>query len=238
MSKRLTRKQIKEDIRHDEFSTALSSGFDQFQRHQNLIIGLVIGIFAVAIGAAVFRSYLASRDLAASNELSKAIKIYTAPIQEEEAKPDDPKEPSFASENDRRSRAKEAMAGISGGNAEKLASLFLADLAVREGDKDTARNHWQSFDGSNGSDILAVSVRLNLIKLARDDGKAAEVAEELKAELETEDKSMPEEIILFELAQTLDTLDRGDEAKEYYQRILDDFPQSPYSTTARQKTTS
>ncbi len=41
-----------------------------------------------------------------------------------------------------------------------------------------------------------------------------------------------------ELGLTLEALGRGDEAKEYYQRILDDHPQSPHSIVARQKTAS
>lgn len=238
MSKRLSRKQIKEDIRHDEIQTALSSTYDRFQSHQKLIVGALIGAIVLAIGVAGARTYLKGRNLSAANDLAHAVKIYNAPIQEDGADPDDPKQPSFASEDERNARAREAMRAISGGAAEELAGLYLADLAMRKGERETARSHWQSYLKNHQGDILAVSIQVSMFRLDREDGKGEAVAEELLAQLEADKKSLPEEVILYELAETLDTLDRNEEAEEYYQRILDDYPQSPYSAKARQKTTS
>ncbi len=238
MSKRLTRKQIKEDIRHDEVQTAVSSTFEKIQSHLHLVIGLAVGLVVVAIAIAAVRSYLAHRDEKSALELAKAIKIHAAPIAEEGAQPDDPKAPTFATEDARRARTREAMEAIGGGPAEDVASLYLADLALAEGDKDAARGHWESFLADNDDHLLATSVRVNLIRLDREDGKAQEVAERLTAELDVSGKSLPEDVLLYELAQTLEVLERGDEAKDYYQRILDDHPLSPFASVARQKTTS
>jgi tetratricopeptide (TPR) repeat protein len=238
MSKRLTRKQIKEDIRHDEVQTALSATYDQVRSHQRLVIGVVAAVVAAALGFAAVRAYAGYRGKAAAGQLSQAIKIYGAPIRETGAKPDDPRTPSFASEDDREARAREALEAVAGGKAEDVAALYLADLAVRDGDKAAARKYWEAFLREHEDDILAVSVRLNLLRLDREEGKVEEVARQLEAELEKTKKTLPEDVILFELAKTLDALDRGEEAKDYYQRILDDHPQSPYSAKAREMTSS
>lgn len=42
-------------------------------------------------------------------------------------------------------------------------------------------------------------------------------------------------MILHELGTTLEQLHRPQEAIQSYQRILDEFPQSPYRTDAQQK---
>ena len=238
MSKRITRKQIKEDIRHDEVQTALTATYDQILSHRNLVIGIGVAVLAIGIGIAAVRAFMSHSQESSANSLAQAIKLYDAPIDEEDAKPEDPREPSFASETDREARAREALEAVDGGNAADMASLYLADLAIKEGDKATARKHWEAFLSSHDSHILAVSVRLNLLRLDREEGKVEEVARELEDELADTDKTLPEDVILYELAKTLDALDRGEEAKDYYQRILDDHPQSPYSAQAREKTSS
>lgn len=238
MSKRLTRKQIKEDIRQDEVRTAISYTYEQLQSHRNLAIGIVVAVVVAAVGFAAVRTYLGHREKLAAEELARAIKLYDAPIRETGAKPEDPHTPSFASEEARAERAREALEEVGGGASRGVARLFLADLAIRKGDKAAARQHWEAFLTDHEKDILAVSVRLNLLRLDREEGKVEEVARELEAELEKQDRTLPEDVILFELARTLDALDRGEEAQDYYQRILDDHPQSPYSVEARDKTSS
>lgn len=239
MSKRLTRKQIKEDIRHGDVQTALSSTFEKVLANTTLVVGILVGVVVLAVGFVGGRAYLIHRQEAASSELAQATRIFDAPIEEEGAKPDDPAEPSFASEDARRTRAEEAMEAVHGGNAEDVARLYLASIALSKGDKATARSYWEDYlrDHDN-DDILTMSVRLDLIRLDREEGKGEEVVAELESELESAEKTLPEDAILYELARTLETLDRGGEAREYYQRILDDHPQSPYAADAREKTSS
>lgn len=238
MSKRLTRKQIREDIRHDDVKTALTATYEKVRSHQQLAIGAGVVVLLAAIGFAVVHAYTSRRNREGAKELATAIKLFDAPIKKEGAKPDDPATPSFASEGERESRARKALEEVDRGKARGVASLYLADLAVRNGDKAAARKYWEAFLQDHGNDILAVTVRLNLLRLDREEGKQEEVAKELEAELEKKEKTLPEDVILYELAKTLDALDRGDEAKTYYQRILDDHPQSPYSAKAREKTSS
>ena len=86
--------------------------------------------------------------------------------------------------------------------------------------------------------VLVLSVRLNLIHLDRQNGRTQEVADQLQRELASASKTLPEDVILFELAQTLEALDQQDEALDLYQRILDEHPKSPYTADARRVTTA
>lgn len=238
MSKRLTRKQIKEDIRHDELQTAVTSTVDSIASHRKLVIWGVVAVVVVAAAVSIALYWKQSRDTKASLALDKAIEIYEAPIVETGAKPDDPDHPSFSSEEERRAKARPAFQAVSGGTAADVASLFLAEMSLAEGDKEAARATWVAFLEKHKTHALALAVRRDLIRLDREEGKGEQVVQELQAELSSEQKELPEDLLLFELAKTLDSLDRGEEAQTYYKRILDDYPSSSFASEARQKTSS
>ena len=235
MSKRLTRKQIKEDIRHGDLQTAVSTTYEKLHDNQRLIVGAVVAVLTLAIGFVLIRVFAAQRSETAARDLAAAVEIYETPIDGDDV--GGSTGPRFASEEERRAEARTALEAVAGGAAEDVAGLYLADLALREGDKAAARRHWEAYLDDHGGQVLAVAVRLNLIRLDREEGKGEEVVERLEAELVERDPDLPQDALLFELARTLDTLGRGEEAREYYQRILDDHPQSSYATEAREKTT-
>lgn len=238
MSQRLTRKEIKHDIREDEVRNVLVRVFDFLQERPREALAIAGGCLALVLAAIGLYAYLDSRGEAASEELAAALKIAAAPVTEEDAKPEDPDEPSFASEEAKRARVKEVFAEVRGGAAGDISRLFVADAAAAEGDVDTAREIWESFLADHGDHVLALSVRLNLIHLDRQNGRAQEVADQLQRELDSANRTLPEDVILFELAQTLDALDQKDEAIDLYQRILDEHPKSPYTAEARRVTTA
>ena len=120
-------------------------------------------------------------------------------------------------------------------DAADVAGLYLAQLAADAGKLDEARKLWSDFvDGHKGS-MLAAEARLNLIALDRKQGKGEDVVKELRAMLEKGDAPLPQDVILHELACTLEQLHRPQEAIQSYQRILDEFPQSPFRSDAQQK---
>lgn len=238
MSRRLTPKEIKHDIREDEFRSFVSRAADKLQENPSIVIGVIAGILAVILVGVGISTYLQTREEKANDLLTEALEIYRAPIVETDAKPDDPDERSFASEEERRTRAKEALEKVSAGPAAEVADLYLAEIALTEGDTEAARKTWTKFLASNEDHILALSVRLNLIRLDRESGEVAEVADRLEQELASSKKTMPEDVILYELAVTREALEQQDEAVELYQRILDEYPESPYTAKARQMTTS
>ncbi len=242
MSERLTRKEIKHDIREDEVQHVLHRVFEFLLERPKVIAGAVGGFIVLVLALTGLLAYLDGRREAASSQLAAAMKIAGAPIVEAGEAPDDPDEPSFASAEERQAESRRVMEEVQGGVgssvAGEVAGLYLADIAASEGDAETARKIWQSFLDQHDDHVLALSVRLNVIHLDRESGRAQEVANALQQELDSAVKTLPEDVLLFELAQTLESLDRKDEAVDLYQRILDDHPRSPYSAKARQVTTA
>jgi|HubBroStandDraft_3_1064219.scaffolds.fasta_scaffold26701_2 tetratricopeptide (TPR) repeat protein len=239
MSQRLTRKEMK----RDEFANVVGRSVEYAESHTRGIL-LTVGAvaLAVAIGFAVY-GYLGHRAGRAQEALSYAMKVYAAPIEPpggaNPAKPQDPKEPSFPSESARQARAKELFTAVRRdygfSDAAAVAGIYLAEIEARQGHLDAARQLWSDFVKHHGKHMLAAEARLDLIALDRQQGKGQQVAQELRAMLDQPESPLPQDVALFELAKTLEALDKGPEAIQTYQRILDEFPQSAYRQDAQQR---
>ena len=235
MNQRLTRKEIK----RDDFAAVVGRSMEYAEGHVRTIVYAVVGVLLLALLGFGLYYWNGRRQLAANEALAKALKVHDAQIVKTGAKPNDPDEPSFATEAARRQRARQALEKVrddyGSADAADVAGLYLARIAADEGKLDQARQLWQDFIDDHGDSILASEARLNLIDLDRKQGKAEQVVQDLRAMLEKGDAPLPQDVILNELGKTLEQLHRPQEAVQSYQRILDECPQSPYRMEAQQK---
>src|SRR5581483_9627072 len=116
-----------------------------------------------------------------------------------------------------------------------VAKVYLGRIALVQGDAATARKDWQDFVDHHPDHMLAAGVRLSLLDLDRTSGKAQQVVEKLRADLDKDDKPLPEDVLLYELGSTLEQLGRSDEARTAYQRVVDEYADSPWASKARAK---
>jgi tetratricopeptide (TPR) repeat protein len=239
MSDRLSRKDIKHDVQHDEFANAVGRSVEYAETHsRGLLMGLG-ALLALAALVAGFFLYLASRRDDASAALGKAIEVYQAPIAATGAKPDDPAKPTFPDEAARRARAKQLFTEVREGyglsDAADVAGLYLGRIAAAEGDTATARRLWTEFVDDHGDHFLASQARLNLFQLDRQEGKGEEVVGRLRALLDESEPALPKDVALYELAQTYEQMKRKTEAQASYQKLVDEYPQSSYTQLAQQR---
>ena len=235
MNQRLTRK----DIKRDEFTAAVGRSVEYAETHVRTLVYAVGGIVLLVALALAFHYYRTSQQQKANAALSAALKVYQAPVTAAGAKPTDPDEPSFPTDAARRTRAKEMLAKVhqdyGSTDAGDVASLYLAQIAADEGRLDEARKLWNGYADDHKGTMLGAEARLNLLALDRKQGKGEEVVKELRSMLEKGDSPLPQDMILHELGVALSDLHRPQEAIQSYQRILDEFPQSPYRTDAQQQ---
>lgn len=240
-TKRLSPKEIKQDIREDEFRTFMSRTLEWVAERPQVVLGIIGGILALVAIVSGARAFMQQRSDDAQIHLAKVIDIASGPVVEEGADPDAKTSPTFASEEDRQARLEEALgevgSGLGTGAAAEVADLYRADIAAASGDMDAARGIWESFLKSHDDHLLAATVRLNLIRLDRANGAAEAVAEQLERELvDPDNRTLPEDVVLYELAKTHEVLGQQTEAQDLYQRIVDEHPESPYASRARQLT--
>ncbi len=237
MSQRLNRK----DMKRDEFTNVVGRSVEYAETHtRNLLLalGAVVVVAAVAFGIYGFAN---SRSTAASEALNKAIKVYAAPIQATDAKPNDPDTPSFPDDASRQKRAVQLLDAVRAKfghtHAAAIAGVYLGRVAAIEGKPAEARKLWTDYLDGN-KDSLAAMVRLDLIDLDRREGKGEELVGRLRPMLDDSDPQLPKDAVLYQLGLTYEQLLRRPEAVASYKQILDEFPQSAYRQEAQQKLTS
>lgn len=231
----LTRKEIK----RNELAEAVEKTVHYAESHRRPLLQGVAGVIALLALIGVFFLFRSSRASSAAKALSTAIHVYDAPLDATAPKPDDPVQPSFRDEASRRTKAKERFEAVrsryGSTAAGAIASSYLGRIAAEEGDTAGARRLWQEVADAPPDPLLGAQVRLSLLKLDLAEGKKEEVAKSLEALLARSEKPMPEDMILFELASVREQLGRTDDALSAYQRILDEFPRSPYGSEAQQR---
>jgi predicted negative regulator of RcsB-dependent stress response len=236
MNQRLTRK----DMKRDELASAMGRGVEYAESHARTLFLAIGGALLALLLIGAGYMFTRHRREQANVALAKAVKVYEAPVDAAAgAKPDDPQNPSFADETARRNRAKALFEGVrsdyGSSDAADVAGLYLAQIAVAEGQLDRARQMWQDFADEHKGEMLATEARLNLLRLDRKQGKGDQVAKELSGWLDQADAPLPQDVVLFELGSTQADLGRKPDAIQSYQRILDEFPQSPYAQEAQTK---
>lgn len=235
MSSRLTRK----DIKRDEVLETIG-GFVGFVTHYAKAIAAgALALLVLALAFVAYRALANSKADAASGELARALTTYGAPVVAEGATPDDSDSPSFADDGSRAARARELFTQLreefAGTDAADIAGAYLGSLASADGDLEGAREHWERFLGRQSGHVLAGEIQLNLMSLDRALGRGTELVEELRDELTSPRRDLPEEVLLDQLARTLESLDRTDEALDIYERLIQDFPQSAFARTAGER---
>lgn len=235
MSDRLTRKEIK----RDELAEAVEHAVDYAGAHLKMILLAVGGVILAALLGAGGWVWFQGREARASEALTHAMAIYTAPVGVASPKPDDPVSPSFADAAARSARAREAFEKLDGSyggtGAGKVADLYLGHLALEDGDQEAAQAHWTKFVENSDDDLLAGEARLNLIRLARSEGHDDEVVTELETMLEATEPPLPKDVVLFELGVSYERLGRQDDALPIFERIVQEYPTSVYTSEAQQR---
>ena len=233
MSDRITRK----DIRRDEFVETLEKGVEYTQSHVRSILTAVaalVGLGLVVWGIVAWRGSVRDK---ANDALAGAMRVWSAPIDAAAPKPSDPLTPSFATEEARRARAKELFEALAkdhaGSTAGDVGNLYLAAIAIEQGQAEHARELWQSYLKSHRSDMLAASVQVDLLHLDRSQGKVDQVVAELRRLIDDTGRVVPLDTLLYELATTLTQQGKLDEAKKAWQRLADEFPRSPFAAEAQ-----
>jgi TolA-binding protein len=229
----------REDLKRNELGEALGKGIHYAEDHKRMILYGVGAVVGVALVAAGIFYWMGSRKNGANELLGKALRVDGAEVVATGANPGNEAQPTFASDSARRARSKELFGELDakyGSTATgRVAKLYLAQIAVAENDNERARQLWKAFLDAEPEGALAAAARVNLYKLDREQGRGAELAAELEKMLEQDAKPLPSDVILYQLALTYDALGKADEARASWRRIVDEYPQSPYTADAQRE---
>ncbi len=118
-----------------------------------------------------------------------------------------------------------------------VSRLYLARIALSRGETDDARAMLVRLADRHEDDALGRLVTLDLVRLRVASGQGTEVAAELEAMVVGRKNQLPRDVALYELGEVFLEEHDPDQAREYFQKLVDEFPESPFGAKARQRLT-
>jgi TolA-binding protein len=116
-----------------------------------------------------------------------------------------------------------------------MARLYLARIALSRGQNDEARTTLVDLTQRHSEDVVGQLATLDLVNLRLASGQSAEVAAELEAMVTGQSTGLPRDLALYELGELFIREGEPERAREYFQKLVDEFPESPYLLSARRR---
>ena len=196
--------------------------------------GVTEGIAAAAVLAALVAGFLllrAYRENQAGRELSAGLAALDKPIAGTPAAAGAVKTFPNAAERDKDADSHlTRAAGHPGTAAGRAANLI---LAARGKTKNAAEVFART--SREGKAEVAASAELDAARLLASQGKKGEAIDRLKRAIESPSSPAPKDALLFALGEIYEDSGSASDARATFQRLITDYPNSPYRNDARQK---
>jgi predicted negative regulator of RcsB-dependent stress response len=225
MGRRITRKQLKQD---DEFVSAAERIFRWIADNRRQLTAAVVAVLAIAVGWWGINAWMGSRTDDASLLLYDAVRTFEGDAAPGSFVPGgdvDSAEAAFRQVVNEYGRSDQA----------DMARLYLARIALSRGNVDEARTAFVEISQRRGGDVIGRLASLDLIDLRIDSGQVDEVAAELESMVVGQNEDLPRDVALYKLGEVFITSGEPERARSYFERLLEEFPESPYITDAQLK---
>ena len=227
MTQRISRR----DMKRNELVETVGKTVGFVSEHKKGVTEAVAVVAGLAVILAGIFAYRAWTERSAGRNLSRALGVLATPLKTEE--PSAAK--TYATAAERQAEAdrflrKAAAHGSTG--AGRAASVILA--ASGSGKPAEAIETFEKV-ARKGASEAAAAAEIDAAKMLASQGKAAEAIDRLKRAIESSSTAAPKDALLYTLAQIYEASGSPSDARATYQRLLTDYPDSPYRADARQK---
>jgi len=236
--KRLTRKEI---VQEDKIRTSLTRIYEWILRNSRLLIASVGLLLITVLGSYIWKSYQQNRFAELQIQFAEALKIYHSPSVKNPTneQPPNPNLYNFKNDQERRKKALESFNIVISNSSNSNLGLFSRYYAARiQHELDQREEAKQKLaliiEEANQVEIrsLARNFLAHVLLLEKDRKRASEI---LEAILNDSDSSFPKESVILRLARNLEQDNKASKAVEFYQKLLDDYPDSNYASEARSR---
>jgi TolA-binding protein len=233
MADRFSRKGIK----HDKFVEEMETAYAVARRNAPAVVWSVVGALVLIAAIAAFMLFRARQENAAQKRLAEGIQIVEAPLAA--AGETAPAPGTYASEQEKVAKAEPIFRDVvdkyGSSHAADVASLYLAKIELARGDSAGAREKLQSFVDEHSDHLLAQAARVSLVDLRLAAGEAQQVIADLEKEIASNKGPLPQDVALTLLARAYEAAKQPQKARDAYQRIVNEYPDSPYTLEAQRK---
>ena len=225
---RITRRQLK----RNELAESFGRTVDYVSHHRRGATEAIAAVVAVLLLAAGFLLFRGWRERSAGRELSEAIAILEAPLASDPAAATAARTFPTAAEREREAaRHLDSAAKKGGTRAGRAARVILAARSEKPADAVNVLTRV----ARDAELEVAAAAEIDAARLLAATGKTTEAIDRLKRAIESSQSVAPKDVLLFVLAETYEKSGAAADARSTYQRIVNDYPNSPYRTAAREK---
>jgi predicted negative regulator of RcsB-dependent stress response len=225
MGRRITRKQLKKD---DEFLSAAEVIFRWIAQNARPLAAGITAVCVVGLLWWAVSGWMSARTDDASLLLFHATKTFEGEAAQG----------SFVPAGDIEAAEAEFQLVIdSYGRSDQadMARLYLARIALSRGEMDVARSALVDLAEKHGDDVVGRLANLDLINLRIASGQGTEVAAELEAMVAGRSAGLPRDAALYRLGELFAEEGEPEKARTYLEMLVEEFPESPFVTGARQR---
>jgi tetratricopeptide (TPR) repeat protein len=227
MTQRISRR----DMKRNELAETVGKTVDYVSEHRKGVREGVAVVAGIAIILAGIFAYRAWSERSAGRDLSRALGILSTPLASEQ--PGAAK--TYASASERRAEADQFLKKAAGHGSTR--SGRAAQVIIAASGTEKAADAVETFERAarKGRSESAAAAEIDAAKMLAAQGKSAEAIDRLKRALDSSSTAAPKDALLFALAQIYESNGSAADARATYQRLITDYPNSPYRGDARQK---
>jgi len=220
------------DLKRNELAETMTRGVDYVSVHRRGVTEILLiaaGVVLLAAGFVLFRSF---RENEAGKELSAGLAALDAPLAGTPAAATAPRTFPTAADRDKEALDHLRRAASSKGTAAGRAAGVI--LAAREPKAPESEERFSRAARAGRAEVSAAA-ELDQARLLAASGKTTEAIDRLKRAIESSEAAAPKDAMMFALAQVYEQAGATADARATYQRLISDYPNSPYRADARQK---
>ncbi|MGE5276013.1 MAG: tetratricopeptide repeat protein [Acidobacteriota bacterium] len=226
MKEKLSRK----DLKRNDLVESYNRTVDYVTSHRRGVVEAAAVAAAIALVVAGFFLVKLYRERRSGGELSAGLAALQAPLATEPGASTAPQ--TFASTEARDRAADEHFrkaASYGGTTPARAAAVILAARSEKAG----AAAETFARAARDGRAEIAAAAEIDAARLLVSQGKTADAVDRLKRAIESPAATLPKDALLFALAQVYEASGATSDARATYQRIVNDYPNSPYRADAR-----
>jgi predicted negative regulator of RcsB-dependent stress response len=233
----------REQLKHNEAADALVAANSYLSRHGRTVALAAVAVLLLVGSVFGYRAFKARTEERAQQQLAAAVEVLNAPIAAAPAPGATPAPAAagtYATEAARSEAAlKQLLAtadSFSGTEAGLRARYHAASLyAETNRAKEAADAYTAVRDQAGASTLLGRMASLGLASMQVRQKQFDPAIKALQELSQRRDGPLPVDAVLVQLAEAYQQAGRAAEASQTLQRVIDEFPQSPYAADARQR---
>jgi tetratricopeptide (TPR) repeat protein len=227
----MTQKISRRDMKRNELAETVGKTVGYVSEHKKGVTEAIAIAAGLAILVGGFFAYRTWVGRSAGKDLSEALAILGTPLASEQ--PTATK--TYPNDAARRAEAEKFLkkAAAHGSTASGRAAQVI--LAAGGADKPgTSVDVFEKAARTGKSETAAIA-EIDAARALAAQGKTVEAIDRLKRAIESPSTAAPKDALLFALGQIYEQGGNAADAKATYQRLINDYPSSPYRADARQK---